>query len=259
MRIALGIEYKGQDFYGWQAQENLPTIQNEIEKALSKIADHPVTLVCAGRTDAGVNALGQVAHFDTHQIRDKRAWVLGTNSHLPSSIAIRFAQEMPDDFHARFSALSRCYQYVIYNAPTRPAIFSHCVTWMYEDLNTKTMQEAANYLLGEQDFTSFRSSECESKTPMREVKKINVLRMKEYVIIEIEANAFLHHMVRNIVGSLIAVGTGLYEPIWLNEVLLAKDRRKAGKTSAASGLYLNFVRYPAKYNLSMTPSIFFVL
>ncbi len=259
MRIALGIEYKGQGFHGWQAQENLPTIQNEVEQALSKIADHPITLTCAGRTDAGVNALGQVAHFDTHQIRNHKAWVLGTNSYLPQTIAIRFAKIVPEDFHARFSALSRFYQYVIYNHSTRPAIFSQSVTWMYEVLNTKTMQEAANYLIGEKDFTSFRSSQCESNTPMRNIKKINVLRIKEYIVIDIEANAFLHHMVRNIVGSLISVGIGIHEPDWLLEVLLAKDRRKAGKTAAASGLYLSHVQYPIKYELPTSPSIFLVL
>lgn len=248
MRIALGLEYDGHEFYGWQAQGKLPTIQGCLESALSKIADEPIKAVCAGRTDAGVHATGQVVHFDTQATRIMRAWILGTNTYLPPSITVRFAQNIDDGFNARFSALSRHYRYIIYNHLSRPAILNHKVTWQYEILNTGTMQAAANYLIGEHDFSSFRSSECESKTPMRNVKRITVHRLDDYVVIDIEANAFLHHMVRNIVGVLIRIGEGLAEPEWMQEVLLAKDRRKAAETAAAAGLYLTKVMYPSQYS-----------
>lgn len=247
MRIALGLEYNGFGLYGWQFQQNLPTVQGFLEAALSKIADQPIKTVCAGRTDAGVHATGQIVHFDTEATRIMRAWILGTNSHLPENISVRFAQIVPDDFHARFSALSRCYRYIIYNQLSRPAILHSKVTWQYEPLNTGTMQMAANYLLGEQDFSSFRSAECESKTPMRNVKKVLVYRLDDYVVIDIEANAFLHHMVRNIAGVLMRIGAGFAEPEWMQELLRAKDRRKAAETAPAAGLYLTHVNYPSLY------------
>lgn len=247
MKIALGIEYNGNDFHGWQQQDNLPTIQGSLEIALSKIADEQIITFCAGRTDAGVHATGQVIHFETQVERPMRAWILGTNTHLPSSISVRFAQIVDQPFHARFSALSRCYRYIIYNNISRPALLHHQVTWAYEVLNTATMQAAGQFLLGEQDFSSFRSSECESKTPMRNVKKVTVYRINDYVVIDIEANAFLHHMVRNIVGVLMRIGVGYKEPEWIQEVLLAKDRRQAAETAPASGLYLTKVSYPSNY------------
>lgn len=249
MRIALGIEYNGTEFYGWQAQENLPTVQGSLELAIAKIADHSCELFCAGRTDSGVHATGQVVHFETQATRNMRAWVMGTNSHLPSTIAVRWAQVMDDDFHARHSALSRTYRYIIYNHKVRPAIFNHRVTWYFEELNVATMQQACQYLIGELDFSSFRSSQCESKTPMRHVKRILVNRYDDFVVIEIEANAFLHHMVRNIAGVLMRVGAGFREPEWVSEVLRAKDRRKAVETASPAGLYLEAVKYPAQFAL----------
>lgn len=252
IRIALGIEYHGYGFYGWQAQENLPTIQGSLEFALSKIANEKIILYCAGRTDAGVHASYQIAHFTTHSKRPMRAWIHGVNSHLPPSIAVRFAETVDEHFHARFSALARRYRYIIYNKNTRPALLTHQVTWYHETLNTATMQEAANKLIGEHDFSSFRSSGCESRTPMRHVFSLEVTRQSPFVIIEIEANAFLHHMVRNIVGALVRIGAGDKEPEWMEEVLVAKDRRKAAETASYAGLYLINVRYPSSYSFPET-------
>lgn len=243
MRIALALEYDGHPYFGWQRQEHVPTVQRCVEDALSKIANEPVQVFCAGRTDAGVHALEQVIHFDTQAHRDLRAWTHGSNNYLPSSIAVRWAKEVPDDFHARFSASARRYRYLIYNAPLRPAIQTHQVTWFYQPLNEKRMQKAADYLIGEKDFSSFRSSQCESKTPMRNVKEIIVTRNQEWITIEIEANAFLHHMVRNIVGVLVKIGSGFKNPEWMQEVLLAKDRRQAAETAPPQGLYLIKVTY----------------
>jgi tRNA pseudouridine38-40 synthase len=245
MRIALGVEYNGNAFNGWQAQENLPTVQGCLELALSKIANESIEVFCAGRTDAGVHATGQVVHFDTNAIRDMRAWTLGTNTNLPSSIAIRWGKEVDEHFHARYSAKSRCYRYHIYNESLRPGILSGLATWQYVPLDHEAMNKAAQHLIGEHDFTSFRSSQCESKTPMRNLLKINVLREKQMVIIEVEANAFLHHMVRNIVGVLMEVGKGVRSTSWPKEVLEAKDRRLAAPTAPAAGLYLVGVKYPA--------------
>lgn len=247
MKIALGVEYNGHEYYGWQAQKNLPTIQSAIEYALSLIADEPIQVFCAGRTDAGVHATGQVVHFSTNANRELRAWLFGTNTYLPSNIAVCWAKVVDEDFHARFSAQARTYRYIIYNNLTRPAILTNRVTWYYEELNLGTMETAGNYLIGELDFSSFRSAQCESKTPMRNVKRLTINRYDDYVVIEIEANAFLHHMVRNIVGVLMRIGAGFREPEWMNEVLLAKDRRKAAETAPAAGLYLTKVSYPLSY------------
>ena len=247
MRIVLGVEYDGHEFYGWQAQENLPTVQGHLQAALSKVADEPITLICAGRTDAGVHAMGQVVHFDTTKERPNRAWVFGSNSHLPATIAVRWAEIVDDQFSARFSALSRCYRYVIYNHAVRSAILARRTTWRYEALDVELMQLAGQALIGEHDFTSFRSSQCESKTPMRHVMSLTVKRFHDFVCIDIEANAFLHHMVRNIVGVLIQIGEKRAESSWMKEVLLAKDRRAAAETASAAGLYLARVNYPASY------------
>jgi tRNA pseudouridine38-40 synthase len=249
MRIALGIEYDGQHFYGWQKQATLRTIQGCLEQALSIIADEPIETFCAGRTDAGVHATGQVVHFETNTQRISRAWIKGTNTHLPPSISVLWAQPVDESFHARFSALSRCYRYFIYNAPVRSAILAGKIAWDYQVLDITKMQTASEYLLGEQDFSSFRSSQCESKTAMRNVQKITINRQQDIVIIEIQANAFLHHMVRNIVGVLKKVGAGVQKPAWVLEVLNAKDRRVAAETAPAEGLYLIKVDYPDSYQL----------
>ncbi len=249
MRIALGIEYDGHDYFGWQAQANVLTVQGCLEKALCTIADETIQVLCAGRTDAGVHATGQVVHFETTADRDWRAWTLGTNSHLPPSIAVTWALKVDDTFHARFSALSRRYRYIIYNHSIRPAISTHRVTWYYHRLDVDVMEKAGNYLLGELDFSSFRSAECESKTPMRNVHFIKVTRHGHFVVIDIQANAFLHHMVRNIAGVLMQIGSGKQKPEWAKAVLEAKDRRKAAETASADGLYLWQVNYPESYAL----------
>lgn len=248
MRLAIGVEYNGHDFFGWQAQEKLPTIQGKLEEALTKIADEPIKIFCAGRTDAGVHATGQVVHFDTQSVRNLRAWTLGTNSHLPSSIAVRWVKEVDDEFHARFTAIARRYRYIIYNHSLRSALTATKVTWYYHPLDIATMQTAAAYLIGEHDFSSFRSAQCESTSPMRNMQEILISRQKDFVIIEIQANAFLHHMVRNIVGVLMEIGTGWKSPDWMLEVLNSKDRRVAAETASAHGLYLSKVIYPEKYD-----------
>ncbi len=242
-RFALGIEYDGTNFYGWQSQEKLPTIQGELEKALTQIADEKIQVYCAGRTDAGVHALGQVVHFDTNAERNERAWTLGTNTHLPPSIAVRWVREVAPDFHARFSAISRRYRYLIYNHSLRSAVHAGKATWYYHPLAIEPMQFAATYLLGEQDFSSFRSAQCESTTPMRNIHEITLKRENDFIIIEIQANAFLHHMVRNIVGVLMQIGSGLKKPDWMLELLQAKDRRLAAETAPPDGLYLIKVNY----------------
>lgn len=256
MRIALGIEYNGHGFYGWQAQRDLMTIQGVLQEALSKVANESIFLFCAGRTDANVHATGQVVHFDTHAKRHIDAWVWGTNSHLPPAIVVRWAKHVDYSFHARFKALSRKYQYVIYNHPIRPATLSTKVTWHYYPLDVSRIEAAGKYLIGEQDFSSFRSSQCNSNSPMRNVMEFNAYRRGDFVILEITANAFLHHMVRNIVGVLLKIGSGLKEPEWMQEVLAAKNRRAAAETAAADGLYLTQVCYPEPYQFPPSPSFF---
>lgn len=246
-RIALGIEYNGFGFHGWQAQHNRPTIQGTLEAALSKVANEPITLFCAGRTDANVHATGQVVHFDTHAKRHIDAWIWGTNSYLPPSIVVRWARHVDFSFHARFTARARRYRYIIYNHPVRPAILSNRVTWHYYPLDVERMREAGKYLIGEQDFSSFRSSQCNSKSPMRNITEFNIFRKGDFIYLDIQANAFLHHMVRNIVGSLGKIGSRHREPEWMQEVLQAKSRRVAAETAPADGLYLTRVDYPEPY------------
>ncbi|SRR5579883_672108 len=258
MRIALGIEYDGKDFYGWQAQRNLSTVQGTLQDALGKVANEAVFLFCAGRTDAGVHATGQVVHFDTRAKRHIDAWVWGTNSHLPPSIVVRWARQTDYSFHARFSALARRYRYVIFNTPIRPAILSNRATWHYYPLDVERMQQAGRYLMGEQDFSSFRSSQCNSKSPMRNVTAFNVERKGDFVVLEIEANAFLHHMVRNIAGVLMKIGGGLKDPSWMQEVLQARDRRAAAETAPPDGLYLIQVRYPEPYLFPPSSPLFLI-
>lgn len=249
MRIALLLEYDGSQFHGWQSQEGLRTVQKSLEKALSQVADCDIEVVCAGRTDTGVHATHQVVHFDSANERSIRAWIHGANSYLPKDICVKWGREMPDDFHARYSALNRRYQYVIYNAPIRPALLRSGVSWYYRQLDHRLMEEGAKHLIGEQDFTSFRSVECQSNTPMRRVDQIKLARMGDFVIIDITANAFLHHMVRNIAGVLMAVGSGRKSPEWVKDVLLAKDRRLGAETAPPYGLYLVSVAYPEHFSV----------
>lgn len=244
MRIALGIEYDGTHFHGFQTQTNdLRTVQTELEKAISSVADEPIDIVCAGRTDAGVHAVEQVIHFDTTAIRDERAWILGTNTHAPRDISIQWARRVSDDFHARFSAISRTYRYVIMRQPMHFAIERNYAAWSRYPLNLELMQKASNHWIGEHDFSSFRSAECQSKTPIREIKKIEMRQESKKIIIEITANAFLHHMVRNMMGTLMAIGAGKKPPEWAEELLKLKDRNQGDTMAPAQGLYLLKVNY----------------
>lgn len=252
VRIALGIEYDGSSWHGWQRQQGLQTIQGCLEDALSFVANHPVETVCAGRTDAGVHAFGQVIHFESHAKRSERAWILGTNSRLPPAIVVRWAMPVHPSFSARFSAVSRRYLYVILNQRTRSAIFVNRATYHPIPLNAEKMHQAAQYLLGERDFSSFRSSECESISPMRCVHAISVYRHHDFVVMDIQANAFLHHMVRNIAGVLIRIGEERAPVEWAEQVLFAKDRRQAAETAKPTGLYLADVEYPVSFGIPRT-------
>jgi tRNA pseudouridine38-40 synthase len=244
MRIALGIEYNGANYYGWQRQKDVNSVQQEVDQAISKIANHPVTIFCAGRTDSGVHATGQVIHFDTQSIRDMKAWSLGVNANLPDDIAVRWATKVDDDFHARYSATARRYRYIIYNHRMRPAILNNGLSHYPMALDEKKMQAASECLIGEQDFSAFRAIHCQAKTPHRSVHHVKVTRENNYIIIDVKANAFLHHMVRNIAGSLIVIGMGEQPTSWMAQLLKGKDRSKAGATAKAGGLYMIGVDYP---------------
>ncbi len=249
MRIALMVEYDGSQYHGWQAQAGLRTVQQSLERALSQVANHEVSVVCAGRTDTGVHATNQIIHFDSEKERTIRSWIHGANSFLPKDVCVKWGREMPDNFHARYSATARRYQYIIYNAPIRPALLRSNVTWQYRQLDHRLMHEASQHLLGEQNFTSFRSVECQSKTPMRNVHHLQVTRKADLIIIDISANAFLHHMVRNVAGVLIAVGSGRRAVSWVNDVLFAQDRTLGAETAPPYGLYLVEVVYPPEFNV----------
>ncbi len=247
MRIALGVEYEGTHYHGFQRQSHLTTIQGALEAALSFVANHPVHLVCAGRTDAGVHALGQVVHFDARVVRSERAWVLGSNAQLSPDIRIQWAKVVDAEFSARFSALSRTYRYTIENRPVRSALQRRFVTWYPAPLDEGAMQAAAHFLLGEHDFSAFRSSLCQSKTPFRRLDKLAIKRQGHQIWIDIQANAFLHHMVRNIVGVLVEIGAGKRAPDWCKTVLNSRRRALAGVKMPASGLCLMRVEYPAEH------------
>jgi tRNA pseudouridine38-40 synthase len=248
MRIALGVEYDGTNYYGWQRQDNVSTIQEKIEIALSQVAAQLINVTCAGRTDAGVHALGQVIHFDTESCRSDQAWILGTNSNLPKDIRILWARHVSPDFHARYSAIARQYRYIIYNNKVASAILRHRAMWVPFALDEKAMQISGQYLIGEHDFSSFRGSQCQSKSTKRNVMSLVVMRSSGMITIDIKANAFLLHMVRNIVGVLIKVGKGEKEPRWVKEVLEARDRKAAAVTVPAQGLYLVGVDYKFNFN-----------
>lgn len=250
-RFAAIVQYQGADFCGFQRQKHSPSVQQELEQALSYVADCPVKLHCAGRTDTAVHASHQVIHFDTSAQRSGYSWVQGANSQLPDSISLIWADKITPDFHSRFSAGARTYRYVIDNSPTRPAIMSGAVTWVKKPLDISLMQHSCEYLLGEQDFSAFRGSGCQSNSPCRNVHSAKVFRRGNLVIFEITANAFLLHMVRNIVGSLIEVGTARQKPLWIQQLLAQGDRCKSAATAAPDGLYLVAVDYPAKFGLPM--------
>ncbi len=249
MRIALGIEYDGTGFFGWQRQREVNSVQQELETALAKVANSPVEVFCAGRTDAGVHATGQVVHFDTEVLRDEKAWIMGTNSQLPDQIAVRWAKPVSDDFHARFSATARRYRYVIYNHKFRPAILRSGLSHYHQQLDISLMQQAAPALLGEQDFSAFRAIQCQSNTPFRNIHHLNLSRVGDYLVLDIKANAFLHHMVRNITGSLLEIGMGRKPVEWLAELLASRNRSLAAATAKPGGLYLVEVDYPEHFGI----------
>lgn len=249
MRIALKVEYDGSQYHGWQAQQTLRTVQFHLEAALSKVANHPVEVVCAGRTDTGVHATHQIVHFDTENMRSLRAWVHGSNTNLPKDVVVKNAYNVSEHFHARYGAQSRRYRYVIFNSSIRPALLRSHVAWQYRHLEHTVMHQAAQNLVGEHDFTSFRSVECQSKSPMREIKSLKVFRQNQYVVIDVVANAFLHHMIRNIAGVLMAVGSGRQAPEYVKQVLQAKDRRMGAETASPYGLYLVGVTYPDTFGI----------
>jgi len=253
MKYALGLEYDGTHYHGWQRQPELNTVQRLVEQALTKVADHEVEVTCAGRTDTGVHATSQIIHFNSDATRSLRAWIFGCNSNLPKDVSVRWAKEVDESFNARHSATSRRYRYVICNQSIRPGLLRGAVTWHYKPLSCDKMHEAAQHLLGENDFTSFRAINCQSNTPMRNVQSIEVSRKGNLIVIDIIANAFLYHMVRNIVGVLMVIGTGEKDPYWALEVLKAKDRTLGAETAPPHGLYLVDVSYPNEFELPSPP------
>ena len=254
MRIALGLAYEGTSYYGWQNQGLLPTLQLQIERALTQVADHRVNVICAGRTDKGVHALGQVVHFDSSTTRESRAWVCGSNSYLPSDIRVLWAQCVPEDFHARFTASARSYRYILLNYPVASPLMYRRVAWYPRPLDEQKMQRAIYYLLGEHDFSAFRAAQCQAKSPIRTITHVSVARIACWIVIDITANAFLHRMVRNIVGMLISIGAGEHEACWANTLLITRDRNRL-IAAPASGLYLYNVLYPQYFNIIQSPDM----
>jgi tRNA pseudouridine38-40 synthase len=259
MRIALGVEYDGLPFCGWQSQAEGRTVQDTLQRALSQIAGdkiaseqptaEPISVIAAGRTDTGVHALEQVVHFDTRADRPLSAWVRGVNALLPDSIAVRWAHPVPDEFHARFSAHGRSYRYLLINRAVRPAIDAGKAGWYHTPLDVAAMQIAAQCLLGEHDFSAFRAAQCQAKSPVKHLYQLDLCRQGDMLIFDVSADAFLHHMVRNMVGCLVYVGKGKYPPDWLAGVLASRERSLAAPTFAPDGLYLRRIQYEAKWGL----------
>jgi len=252
MRIALGVEYAGEAFEGWQSQRHGRTAQDHLETAIASIAGHAVRLHCAGRTDAGVHATSQVAHFDTTAHRRAGSWIRGVNSNLArrqAALSIRWAIEVDDGFHARYSAMARRYRYILHTAPIRSALLMSRVGWTHWQLDETRMCEAATLLLGWHDFSAFRAAGCQAKSPRKLMHDVSVQRDGEYVVFDFHANAFLHHMVRNLVGALVYIGKGHYDADWLTEILNSGERARAAPTFPAQGLYLCGVDYPCRWRL----------
>jgi tRNA pseudouridine38-40 synthase len=254
VRFALGVEYDGSDFFGWERQPRLRTAQSMLESALACVAASQVETVCAGRTDAGVHALGQVVHFDSSAERAPHEWVMGANSNLPGDISVCWASPVTEDFHARYSAVCRYYRYVILNRRERSALLRSRTVWVRSPLDVAAMQAGARHLLGEHDFSSFRAAGCQSNSPVRTVLGLEVHRRGDLVVIDIAANAFLQHMVRNIAGVLIEIGKGKREPAWAEALLAARDRTRGAATAQPQGLYLIRVDYPSEHRLPAVPS-----
>ena len=255
-RVALVVTYYGHDYHGWQFQRpDVPTIQRDLQQALSVVADAEVTVHCAGRTDAGVHATKQIVHFDSPGERPLKAWVMGSNAHLPDDISVEWAGETSAEFDARRSAVARRYLYVIHNTRVRSALMPGYVTQEHRDLDAGDMHRAAQHLLGENDFTSFRAANCQATTPTRNLHEVTVRRIGDLVSIDIVANAFLHHMVRNIAGVLLDIGAGQKPVSWSRELLGLRDRTIASPTAAPNGLYLIDVSYPEKYGIPEGPGL----
>ncbi len=254
-RLAVGVEYDGGPFSGWQVQASAPSVQALLEAALGRIADHPVETTCAGRTDAGVHARAQVAHFDTAAVRSRHAWLLGTNHYLPSAISLRWVRPVPDHFHARYSARWRTYRYLILNRSARSALATGRALLVHEPLEVAPMRAAGAWLIGEHDFSAFRSSECQSHSAVRELQSVTVERQGDWVHIDVTANAFLHHMVRNIVGLLLAIGIGRVPPERARQQIEGRQRSRGEATAAAQGLYLWGVDYPPEFGLPADSAI----
>jgi tRNA pseudouridine38-40 synthase len=252
-RIALTLAYEGGAFCGWQTQPQGGAVQDHLEAAIAAVAGHPVATVCAGRTDAGVHALAQVVHFDSASQRPLSAWVRGVNAHLPPGVAVQRATFVADDFHARYGAHRRQYRYLIRCAPTRHPLWQQRAAWVHQPLDADAMRLAAVALLGEHDFSAFRSSQCQARSPVRRIERLSVAQRGELLLIDARANAFLHHMVRNLVGALVWVGMGRRPIGWLAEVLASRDRRQAALTMAPQGLYLTGVEYPDHATLGCWP------
>ena len=248
-RIAVGIEYDGGSFSGWQQQPETPSVQQSLQEAIGRVCNHSVALTGAGRTDAGVHARGQVAHFESDAGRGERALVLGANTTLPPAVALQWARYVPDHFHARYSAVARTYRYCILNRTVRPALAAGRVAFVHRPLDVVPMQQAAELLIGSHDFSAFRAAECQAHSPVRDLTGLKVMRAGDFVLLQVTANAFLHHMVRNIAGLLIHIGQGQALPSWAGEVLAARDRRLAPATAPAGGLYLWRVHYPPVFGL----------
>ncbi|BEV70615.1 tRNA pseudouridine(38-40) synthase TruA [Paludibacterium sp. THUN1379] len=249
MRIALGLEYDGRAFAGWQTQPHGNTVQDQLNRALSAIAGVPVSTMAAGRTDAGVHASRQVVHFDCAVSRPDNAWVRGVNSHLPAAISVLWARQVADDFHARFSAFSRSYSYYLLTHPVRPALLAGKVGWYHQSLDVDAMRAAAACLIGRHDFSSFRAAECQAKSPVKDLQKLDLVEHQGLIRFDLQADAFLHHMVRNLVGALLYVGKGALSVDDMRQLLAARDRTTAPPTFMPDGLYLTGVGYPAHFNL----------
>lgn len=252
MKIAAAVEYCGSKFNGWQRLKEGRSVQHCVEQAFSFVADQPILVTCAGRTDARVHARFQIIHFETEVNRDMHSWVFGANANLPDDVSILWAQAVNDDFHARFQAQSRAYTYIILNRPARSGLFSDLVTWEYRSLDEKRMSRAATYLQGKHDFTSYRAQACQAHTAVREILSLQVRRHNDFVMIEVRANAFLYHMVRNIAGVLMTIGTGKEDVGWAKDVLEARDRAAGGITALPNGLYLMDVVYPERFNIPVS-------
>ena len=249
------IEYDGSQFRGWQVQKNVETVQQAVETAIGKVADESVRIHCAGRTDAGVHATGQVIHFQTTKQRDLHSWLRGVNSNLPKSVSMPWIKQVENEFHARFSAVSREYRYIFYLRRISPAILKSYLTWEYRNLDIFRMRKAAQYLLGEHDFNAYRSVHCQAKSSVRTIEYINIEQKREFVYFDIKANGFLHHMVRNIAGVLASIGCDEKSIFWAQEILESKDRRQGGVTAPANGLYLTKVNYPDVFKIPETTTM----